>query len=196
MTKHGAFFRRLRAACGMTQDEFAKLAGVSAQAVSQWENGKSAPSFESFADLSVKVAELLGTTSVLELGTQAPTPLRQINVLFGEPGEAVEVPRDYGPTCFAVRLADDSMAPQYRRHDLIVLDPTVSPAPGDMVLAELDGGAPLFRKYTVAGYDQDGAPIIALSPLNPDWPELRMDASRPGKILGTLIEHRTYGKRR
>jgi len=55
----GQRFARLRKEKGLTQDDIAGHIGISAQAVSKWENDISSPDISAFADL----ADLLGVTT-------------------------------------------------------------------------------------------------------------------------------------
>jgi SOS-response transcriptional repressor LexA len=90
----------------------------------------------------------------------------------------------------------DSMGREFREGDKIIVDPEVAPQPGDYVVAKVDGeGEATFKKYRPRGADAEGRPVIDLVPLNEDWPVLRIDAARPGRILGTLVEHRRYRRR-
>lgn len=45
--------KRLREAHDMTQEEFGKIAGVSAMAVSQWENGRAVPRMGAVEKLAI-----------------------------------------------------------------------------------------------------------------------------------------------
>lgn len=66
----GKFLSEKRKAQGLTQDQLAEKVGVSAQAVSKWENDLARPD----ADMLLVLAELYGTTvDSLLRGTVAPT---------------------------------------------------------------------------------------------------------------------------
>lgn len=73
----GRRIARLRLEHGMTQERLAGIAGVSAQAVSKWENDQSAPDIMLLPVLAkafdVTVGALLGVESVTEEGS-TPTP--------------------------------------------------------------------------------------------------------------------------
>lgn len=96
---------------------------------------------------------------------------------------------------FAITVDDDSMrngTPEsVQRGDIAVIDPKIEPQPGDLVVARVDGMArAFFRKYREVGHDSSGNLIVELVPLNPDFAPLTIDGSRPGKVIGVMVEHR------
>lgn len=97
---------------------------------------------------------------------------------------------------FALIIDGTSMSPDFEPGDKVIIDPEVSPQPGDFVAAKLDrdGGA-TFKKYRPRGHDKKGIEIIELVPTNPDWPTMMMDAAHPGHVIGTMVEHRRYRRR-
>ena len=68
----------LRKAKGMTQDQLAQIMGVSAQAVSKWENDLSCPDISLLSQLS----EALSVTTYQLLGKE---PLHSLSVEDGAP---------------------------------------------------------------------------------------------------------------
>ena len=66
----GEKIRACRQAAGLSQEKVAELVGVSRQAVTKWESGQSAPSTENL----LRLAEVLGTTVDLLIGTSAERP--------------------------------------------------------------------------------------------------------------------------
>jgi len=67
----GQRFARLRKEKGLTQDDIAGHIGISAQAVSKWENDISSPDISALTDL----ADLLGVTTDVLLGKEEDMPL-------------------------------------------------------------------------------------------------------------------------
>ena len=98
-----------------------------------------------------------------------------------------------GPHAFALVIEGDSMTPEFRPGDKVIIDPTVAPRPGEYVVAKRhkDQRA-TFKKYRLRGQDSRGRDMIELVPLNLDWPTLVIDADNPGAIIGTMVEHRRY----
>lgn len=99
-------------------------------------------------------------------------------------------------TAFALEIRGTSMEPEFHDGDRIIIAPVVSPRPGDFVVAKLESDAEAtFKKYRLAGMGKNGDPIIELVPLNNDWPTLRINEENPGRIVGTMLEHRRYRSR-
>jgi len=101
-----------------------------------------------------------------------------------------------GPHAFTLQIEGESMLPDFRPGDLVIIDPDVSANPGDVVAAkrERDDSATL-KKYRARGEDAEGRPIFELVPLNPDYATLTVDASSPGRIIGPVVEHRRRMRR-
>lgn len=69
---------------GLTQDQLAEKLGVTAQAVSKWENDQSCPDIA----MLPKLAEIFGTSTDALLGREAPPPVREAEVVTGEENES------------------------------------------------------------------------------------------------------------
>jgi len=216
----GTRLRARREAVGLTQEKLAKQCGVSRAAVAQWEAGVTRPGLDNL----VRAAKALDVwLSWLTAGDQSlpdgPSPFpsaasrRQIPVIDyvraglwdavadpyapGGGMDDIATDLDLSPKAFALVVRGESMDPEFRDGDKIIIDPEVAPQPGDFVVAKLDReDEATFKKYRPRGSDKDGAPIIELLPINPDWPTLMINAEQPGRIVGTLIEHRRYRPRR
>lgn len=98
-----------------------------------------------------------------------------------------------GPDAFALTIRGESMLPEFREDDIVIIDPGVFPGPGDFVVASNDQHEATFKKYRPRGVDANGETVIELVPLNDDFPILRSDRS-PFRIIGTMIEHRRFRK--
>jgi SOS-response transcriptional repressor LexA len=150
-------------------------------------------------------AHLMSNVSVAERG------LRQVpRISFVQAGPWKEVVDPYapgaaedylltdlelGPHAFALTIHGDSMLPEFREGDTIIIDPSVKPAPGDFVVAKNDQEEATFKKYRPRGVNAHGELVIELVPLNEDYPSLRSDCT-PLQIIGTMMEHRRYRKPR
>lgn len=98
-----------------------------------------------------------------------------------------------GTQAFAAIITGSSMEPTFNEGDLVIIDPSVPPVPGDFVMATQGemGEAATFKRYRVA--DMIGLePVIDLVPDNPDYPTLRIGPNQPGRIVGTMVEHRRF----
>ena len=115
-----------------------------------------------------------------------------------EPGDgfAVEFGEDdASPWAFYLEIEGDSMLPEFKPGDRVLIDPEVQPRPGDFVAARNTKQEATFKKYRVRGIDESGHEVFELVPLNNDYPVLRSD-ERHLVVIGTMIEHRRKFRRR
>lgn len=216
MMSIGARLRQARRSVGMTQQELADHCAVSRAAVAQWEADQTRPSFahlQAATDaLGVWISWVTGNESHPGMAdAQAPfeAPTREIPVIDyvraghwdsvidayppGAGMSRVAIDRPLGENAFALLVRGESMAPDYRDGDCLIVDPSVSPRPGDHVIAKLeDEDEATFKKFRPRGLDPEGNAMIELVPLNDDWPTLHIDSAHPGRIIGTVVEHRRY----
>ena len=96
----------------------------------------------------------------------------------------------HGPHTFAVRIVGNSMEPEFREHDIVVIDPDVMPNPGDYVVARNHEEAATFKKYRPRGI-VDGQEVFELVPLNEDYAVMRSN-EQPIQIIGTMVEHTRF----
>ena len=215
MENIGPRIRDARERAGMTQQALGKLCGVSRAAIAQWEGGTTLPSLthlQRAADaLGVWVSWLTGENSDGEAPMAQPAAPRGRTVAVIDyiaagtwdtvndpypPGRGMEflvTERRVGAASFALVVRGTSMAPEFRDGDKIIVDPELTPQPGDYVVAKLDREEEAtFKKLRPRGTDAAGQPVIDLVPLNEDWPVLHIDAANPGRIIGTMVEHRRY----
>jgi SOS-response transcriptional repressor LexA len=94
---------------------------------------------------------------------------------------------------FGLVIEGESMAEDFYPGDIVIVDPEIAPRPGDYVVAKLEKeDQVLFRKYRLRGIDDSGNPVIELAPLNEDYPTTVIDSRSPGRLVGTMVEHRKY----
>lgn len=97
----------------------------------------------------------------------------------------------------ALEVDGESMEPEFQAGDIIIVDTGIEPIPGDFVVAKLDEEhEATFKKYRPRGKDDKGNPVIELTPLNPDYPSLTLSAASPGRVIGTMVEHRRFRAKR
>lgn len=101
---------------------------------------------------------------------------------------------DLSSHAFALRIKGDSMLPEFREGDMVIIDPSVNPLPGDYVVAKNGENEATFKKYRPRGVNEQGLQVFELVPLNEDYPSMRSDIT-PIRIIGTMVEHRRYRKR-
>jgi SOS-response transcriptional repressor LexA len=220
----GPRIRDARERAHLTQQALGRFCGVSRAAIAQWENGTTSPSLahlQRAADaLGVWVAWLTGESEAAaaagpegSASATAPGPRgRGVPVIDYvaagtwdtvadpyPPGRGMELlltDRSAGGGSFALVVRGTSMEPEFRDGDKIIVDPDVTPQPGDYVVAKLESeDEATFKKFRPRGSDAAGRPLIDLVPLNEDWPVLHIDAGSPGRIVGTMVEHRRYRRR-
>jgi len=96
---------------------------------------------------------------------------------------------------FALEIKGDSMLPEFKPGDRVIVDPEIAPQPGDFVVAKNGDEEATFKKYRPRGVNDRGELVFELVPLNDDYPSMRSDVT-PIQIIGTMVEHRKYRKRR
>ncbi len=97
-------------------------------------------------------------------------------------------------SAFALEIKGDSMLPEFKPGDRVIIDPGVSPQPGDFVVAKNGDEEAMFKKYRPRQVNERGQVVFELVPLNEDYPTIRSDVT-PVIILGTMVEHRKYRRR-
>lgn len=216
----GANVRKLREAAGLTQTQLADAAGMEQQALAAIEkrDSKSSSFLPNLAKaLNVSTNELLG---VQESGSPfgksygnvfpAPTSSARVPLIsFVQAGVWTGIVDDFEPgaandylltdlelsrSAFALEIKGDSMLPEFRPGDRVIIDPEVSPSPGDFVVAKNSEDEATFKKYRPRSIDAAGNIVFELVPLNEDYPSMRSDIVSI-RIVGTMIEHRKYRKR-
>lgn len=115
-------------------------------------------------------------------------------------GDFIWVDEELPDDCFALRVIGHSMEPDFQPDDMLVIDPTINPIPGDFVVASrlsraTDDLETTFKKYRPRGYDEQGREIFELVPLNDDYPKYDSRIEQL-TITGVLVEHRRSYRRR
>lgn len=101
---------------------------------------------------------------------------------------------DLSDRAFALQIKGDSMQPDFKEGDRIIVDCEVSPRPGDFVVAKNSDEEATFKKYRLLRIGEDGQEVFELVPLNQDYPSMRSDQHHV-QIIGTMVEHRKYYRR-
>lgn len=113
------------------------------------------------------------------------------------PGDAAEwllTDLDLSGYAFALEIKGESMLPDFRPGDRVIIDPEIAPSPGDFVVAKNGSNEATFKKYRPRGVNEHGDQVFELVPLNPDYETMRSDYT-PIIIIGTMVEHRRYRKK-
>lgn len=208
--KIGQRIKQARVSRGLSQQQLAARMAVTVQAVSQWENDKTVPSTNRLLSLGgllgvdfmdARKADVEGSR-MFRPGGYLPL-ISRVHAGDWHPAVAFESALDLlnvqwepkGPA-FALELHGESMLPEFRSGDIIIVDTGIEALPGDFVVAYLEGeNEATFKKFRPRGLDEEGQPIIELVPLNADYPTLTISRKNPGRIIGTMHEHRSYRRR-
>lgn len=114
-----------------------------------------------------------------------------------QPGDADEwltTDLELSSSSFALEIKGDSMLPEFKPGDRVIIDPTITPQPGDFVVAKNGHDEATFKKYRPREMNEHGGMVFELIPLNEDYPAMRSDVT-PIRIVGTMVEHRKYRRR-
>lgn len=158
-----ANIKALRERFGATQRELAEAAGVTENAVSKWETGRSVPRMGTIE----RIATHYGVTirSIVDDGG-AGIPLLARPRTCDENGPQAaeglmpvpyEVWRDH-PRGYFLKAKGQQMNRLYPEGSLILVDPDVEPSSGSIVVARLDGGDYVMRRL------YKGSSVLVLSP--------------------------------
>lgn len=92
-----------------------------------------------------------------------------------------------GNYAFAVKIRDESMTPEFRIQDFIIVDPDITPDPGDYVAARLAGEEEIIiRKYRQISLSKNPLEFELIA-FNPDWASVKIMNEVEGEIIGTVI---------
>jgi SOS-response transcriptional repressor LexA len=103
--------------------------------------------------------------------------------------ESIMTDLEQPPSSFALRVRGNSMEPEFREGDIIIVNPTIPPKPGSYVVASDETGEATFKLYRDKGRNPEGRNIFELVPLNPDYATIRSDAQQVA-IVGVVVQHR------
>lgn len=79
-----------------------------------------------------------------------------------------------GKNAFALQIKDESMVPEFRIDDVIIVDPDTSPKPGDFVVALIeDEQEVIVRKYKQLSASKELREFELIA-LNEDWADIRI----------------------
>jgi len=206
----GNEIRRRRKALKWTIEELAYRIGTDSGNLSRLERGKQGYKHETL----LKIAGALGC-SVSDLFAESdqqvlsvPLGFRRIPIISysaiidwvesaispatSETEKFLFTERNLSIDAFAVEVKDNSMLPEFKPGDRIIVDPDIVPKPGDFVIARCaKEKEATFRKYRPRGKGADGKDIYVLTPLNEDYPSTRSDVVSIA-LIGVVIEWRRY----
>ena len=167
----GSNIRRIRVARDLTQEEFGKIAGVSAMAVSQWENDRAVPrmgAVQAIADhFGLNKGEIIDDEPTdLPDGAMLPSDARPAYApLLGRvhAGDACEpdviddripIPyevREAHPRGYFLEVEGQCMSRVYPEGCHIYIDPAQQPRNGSVAVVSIDGADYVMRRLYNTG---------------------------------------------
>ena len=215
-TTIGQRIRQKRKEYRWTQQELAKkLKDVSHVAISQWESNTTKPNAENLYELSLLLKCDFGwllkgegqVSNIIQIENDdniripilSYDQLQMLDSGFSSlnnlhNGEYIMSNGQISENAFGIRLTDDSMKPEFVSGDVVIVDPNLTPSPGEFVVARIDREV-IFRKFQVDSYKDGKTEQYSLKPLNTDFPTLSSSVHTI-LLLGTMIEHRIYRRKR
>lgn len=92
-----------------------------------------------------------------------------------------------GKSAFALRIQDESMAPELRVNDVLIINPDIRPSPGDFVVAQLNNDAEVMvRKYKQLSVSE-ASPAFELVALHEDWANIQVNAAIKSSLIGVVV---------
>ncbi|HHO2138349.1 TPA: LexA family protein [Legionella pneumophila] len=88
---------------------------------------------------------------------------------------------------FALNITDDSMMPEIRVGDVLVIEPSVLPEPGDFVAVKISGKPEtIICQYKKLSYTSAEFELLTL---NDNWPNIKVSDGIEVKIIGVLVQN-------
>ncbi|HAT8721619.1 TPA: helix-turn-helix domain-containing protein, partial [Legionella pneumophila] len=88
---------------------------------------------------------------------------------------------------FALKITDDSMMPEIRINDVLVIEPSVLPEPGDFVAVKINGKPEtIICQYKKLSYTSSEFELLTL---NDNWPNIKVSDDINVKIIGVLVQN-------
>jgi SOS-response transcriptional repressor LexA len=210
LQEHGGFARVVER-YGLTQSQASYLSQLTAQDSTASFGERAAKNWEE--RLRIQDSRLVNAGRASASANVAPAPMggRRVPVITsiqagmwaeivdnfqpGDAGDWLLTDIDLSGSAFALDIRGNSMEPEFKDGDRVIIDPEIAPQPGDFVAAKNGEQEATFKKYRPRGMDAQGNMIFELVPLNDDYPTLRSDV-QPIRIVGTMVEHRKYRRPR
>lgn len=217
-TEFGLRLKQARKAAKMTQASLAKKVGIGQSTIAELEKTGNGSSHAPTMAAALNCSALWLATGQGEMASEIDKNVRPAQIGMRpypvishiQAGALKEITDPYGPGdgfdvefgddeasrwAFFLEIEGDSMLPEFRPGDRVLIDPDVSPNPGDYVAARNTRQEATFKKYRVRGIGDTGAEVFELVPLNDNYPVLRSDELHL-RVIGTMIEHRRKFRRR
>ena len=192
----------------LSQNKLGELTGVNQTTIARWENEEISPSIDNVVEISkvlqVSLPELLGNDLKIDNGKILDVSKEEIKIPIlgripaGTPIEAIEeilgyekIPAKWvrnGNKFFALLIDGDSMYPEYRTGDVIIVKQMADCISGQDCVVLVNGYDATFKRVIK---EEDG---IKLKPLNNDYETQKFNMENivkyPVTILGVAKEVR------
>lgn len=205
-----------RKAKGLTQAKLAELAGELKQPrINNWEQGIRTPGLEEIKQLAnvleVSPAFLMCLTDRKQLhpldknhvgalipllhAEQLDNPQHWIqSIRAGEyDGEITLIPittelaKMVGDQAFALKMEDESMEPELKPNDVLIVNPGATPKPGNLVVVTSDDNPEvIIRRFKQLSISKSSLHFELLA-TNKNWPDIQSHELVGCKILGTVF---------
>lgn len=87
---------------------------------------------------------------------------------------------------FALKILDDSMTPEFKLNDVLIVDCSVSPKPSDYLVVKISGSPEVVVcQYKKLSYT---SPEFELLTLNNNWPNIKVGEGVDVKIVGKVVQ--------
>jgi len=113
---------------------------------------------------------------------------------LGDGLETIATDLELSDGAFALIIEGPSMLPEFNEGDKVIIDPALSPRPGDFVVGKNGKEEATFKKYRPRGTSERGEMVFELVPLNDDFPILHSERDHL-RVIGVMVEHRKYRRR-
>lgn len=193
----------LRKKHSITMKRLAEIIGVSEGAVSQYENGKRQPDYDTLKRIAdyfnVSIDYLLGRTSSME-ADRKPKGVRIPvlgNVAAGIPIDAIEDILDYEEISedmasrgqyFGLKIKGSSMEPRIKEGDVVIVREQPEVESGEVAIVLVNGDTATCKKVVI---NEGGLTLIPFNPTyEPQFYSAEQVANLPVRIIGKVVELR------
>lgn len=91
-----------------------------------------------------------------------------------------------GADAFALKMPNDSMIPEFRPNDILVIDPSAEPEPGNYVTVKVSGKLEaIVCQYKKLSYTSSEFELLTL---NDHWPNIKVIDGVDVKIIGKVVQ--------
>lgn len=218
MNTLGERLSKLRAEKKLSREALGKKIGVTKTSIKNWEDDANQPKVEYLQALADFFGVGFAWLSTGDKPTKAEQPpewdnnvspvshsqLRRAPIInwvqagvFTEIADSCYdeweyfVDKGFSDTVYWLRVQGDSMSPEFKKGELLLVDQDRQPKAGDYVIAlEYDQDRATFKKYKPNCYDENqGIEYAQLIALNPFYPPLDSRA-KPFKVMGVVVMHK------